>query len=328
MSLLLLRQYVYSQCETPDDAKRVLITFVGDCTLGTYKGQTAGADGRLFSNYFEEKGASYFFESVKELFVSDDITFVNLEGPLTTVPQVAVKQFPIKGNPEYVNILKSSGVEVCNLANNHIFDCGQDGFSDCVKNLDKSGLLFCGEGYSCDTIINDIHVGFLGYRIFSVTEQLKRTIKKDISELRGRGCHVICVMMHGGVEGKHDSNAQQSSIAHFIADNGADIVIGHHPHVIQGIERYKGKTICYSLGNFCFGANKNPKDKDTFVFQQEFVLKDSICSYGNSKIVPCRISSSDTTNDYRPTIQSGERGQVIIDKLRSYSQQYAESYFE
>lgn len=320
---LMLTLEVLAQEQTGE--KRILISFAGDCTLGGYKGQ---AGPNLFSDYYKKYGNEYFFKNVKNVFENDDITFINLEGPLTSVPQVAVKQFPIRGEVDYVGAITCSSIEVCNLANNHIFDCGQAGFNDCVKNLKKASLGVCGEGYTFDTIVKNVHVGFLGYRIFTVTESLKNTFKSDVKKLREKGVEIICVMMHGGEEGTHNSNSTQESIGRYFADNGADIVIGHHPHVIQGIESYKGKTIIYSMGNFCFGANKNPRDKNSFIFQQEFIVKDGVVSYGEDKIIPCKISSSDVTNTYQPTIQEGDAAKNIIEKLKSYSTKYPKSYFD
>ena len=305
--------------------KEVTISFVGDCTLGTYKGQSGNT---LFTNYFDNYGKDYFSENVKPIFENDDITFINLEGPLTKYDQTAVKEFPIKGQPNYVDILSCSSIEVCNLANNHIYDCGQVGFEDNVNNLTNANIGYCGEGYVYRTEKNGIKVSCLGYRAFNVTEELKETICNDIVKEKNDGVNVVCVMFHWGNEREYYSNSTQENLAHYTIDCGADIVVGGHPHVMQGIEQYNGRTIVYSLGNFSFGANKNPKDKDTFIFQQSFKLNDdNTVVYSNSSIIPCSISSQDTLNDYKPTPLDETKKQRVLDRLVLYSTIYDQSYF-
>lgn len=98
-------------------------------------------------------------------------------------------------------------------------------------------------------------------------------------------------------------------------------MIGHHPHVLQGIEKYKDKYIAYSLGNFCFGGNSNPSDKDTIIFQQTFTIQNGTVQKDDQiNIIPCSISSSASQNDYCPTVLEGEQKQKILDKLETYSQ--------
>ncbi|MGN1162085.1 MAG: CapA family protein, partial [Candidatus Fimenecus sp.] len=102
---------------------------------------------------------------------------------------------------------------------------------------------------------------------------------------------------------------------------GADLVIGHHPHVLQGVESYKGKMIAYSLGNFCFGGNQNPRDKDTMIFRQTFTVTGSgVASDENYEIIPCSISSTSGRNNYQPTPAEGSEKQRIIDKIQKFSE--------
>ena len=306
-----------------NSSKEITISFVGDCTLGEYKGQSAG---NQFKDYYDKYGANYFLENVKDIFESDDITFINLEGPLTNETQKVKKSFPIKGKPEYVNILKDSSVEVCNLSNNHIYDCGEKGFEETKQILDDNDINYCGEG-NISTIEKDgVKVSFLGYRGFSDTKELRNKIEEDINYVKTEEkTNIVCVMFHFGEERKYESNKTQEDLAHLAIDLGADIVVGNHPHVIQGIEVYKNKTICYSLGNFSFGANKNPKDKDTFIFQQTFKIDDKgNATYGEYDIIPCRISSVTNKNDYKPTPLKDTEKNNVIDRLIKYSQKYTD----
>ena len=115
-------------------------------------------------------------------------------------------------------------------------------------------------------------------------------------------------------------NSTQTKLGRAAVDYGADLVIGHHPHVIGSIEKYNGKYICYSLGNFCFGGNRNPEDKDTFIFRQTFTVSDDgAASDAGIEIVPCRISSTTRRNDYQPTIYGEEDAKRVLKRLNEYS---------
>ncbi len=308
------------------EVRQLTISFAGDCTLGGFKGQGGG---NLWRDYYNLYGNDYFFKNVREIFDQDDITYVNLEGALTPYKQVAEKKYPIKGEPEYVGALQSGSIEVVNLANNHTYDCGQAGYDSCRQILEDHGIAYCGELETCTLERNGIRTGFIGLNCWSMNNALTKKLQNLILELRNNGCNIICVMFHGGIEREYESNAVTESFAHRAIDYGADIVVGAHPHVVQGIEVYQGKIICYSLGNFSFGANKNPSDKDTFIFQQTFFVDNSgTASYGQSKIIPCKVSSTDIKNDYCPTPQTGEEYDRIMQKLARCSLRYPVSYFE
>ncbi len=309
--------------ETPK--KTVTISFAGDCTLGGYEGQGSGGQ---FIDYYNQYGNSFFMANVKDIFENDDITFVNLEGALTSQPLVVDKEFPIKGEPEYVNVLTEGSIEVCNITNNHIMDCGTSGFQETIGLLSANDIEYCGEGYSCQTEVDGVTVSCLGYSVWGDSKWLRDQIQAEIEAEREKGSQIVCIMFHYGTEKENYSNAVQESISHFAIDSGADIVVGSHPHVIQGIEEYKGKVICYSLGNFSFGANRNPADKDTFIFQQTFLVEeDGTVSYGESNVVPCSISSKQNCNTYQPTPLVGEDAERVIERLRQYSSTYEDTIF-
>ena len=294
----------------------VKISFAGDCTLGSF----LGSDNR-FANYWSE-GPGYYLGNVKSIFESDDITFVNLEGPLTKHRQTAIKEFPMRGEPEYVEILTAASVEVCNLANNHIYDCGDEGFADTVNILNENNIKMCGEGHYAIIDVRGIKVGFLGYQGWEDYPELRADIENDIKKLREDGADVVIVEFHWGIERDYTSYDTQDNLAHFSIDSGADVVVGAHPHVVQGIEVYKDKIIAYSLGNFCFGANNDPTDKDTFILQLEL---DKNGNNLNPKIIPCRISSTKSYNDFCPTPVTGSEAERIINKLAKSSRIYPQT---
>ena len=267
----------------------VNISIAGDCTLGEYKGQGAGNQFKDYKQY----GYGYYFENVKSVFEKDNLTFVNLEGPLTDYPQTAVKTYPIRGDKDNMNILKNSSIEVVNLSNNHIYDCGQDGFNDCINTLKENNIAFCGEGYQSTKTVNGVNITFFGYQGWSTDIG-----KKVVSDLANCTSDIKIVEFHWGIERKYVHNSTQEYLAHLAVDNGASLVIGAHPHVLQDMEIYNNVPIFYSLGNFCFGANKNPADKDTVIVSVN-LNKTGIKS---CKIIPCRLSSTTKRNDYKPTI--------------------------
>lgn len=311
---------------TQEEVKEITISFAGDCTLGGYQGQGAGGQ---FVDYYNEYGAGFFMESVKPIFESDDLTIVNLEGALTSQPLVVDKEFPIKGEPEYVEVLTEGSIEVCNVTNNHIMDCGTSGFQETVNLLSENDIGFFGEGYCYETEVDGVTIACLGYSVWGDSQWLRDTIQTDIQRERENGADIICIMFHYGTEKENYSNSTQETISRFAIDSGADIVVGSHPHVIQGIEEYNGKVICYSLGNFSFGANRNPSDKDTFIFQQTFEIdEEGDVAYGESTILPCSVSSRPDCNTYQPTPLEGEEGERVLARLKAYSSVYEESIFE
>ena len=295
----------------------VTISFAGDCTLGSFKGSD-----NLFESYWQF-GAEYYLGNVKQIFSADDITFVNLEGPLTTNPQELLdKQFPMRGEPKYVEILKAGSVEICNLSNNHIYDCGQIGFQDTVDLLTANNIKFCGEDFFQVIDVRGMKIGFLGYQGWYDEPKLREKISADIKKLRDeQKAEVVIVEFHWGIEKNYVTIPDQETLAHFTIDSGADIVVGAHPHVVEGIELYNGKIIAYSLGNFCFGANNNPSDKDTFILQTTIDRQDGKISV-TPKIIPCRISSTTSYNDFCPTPVDGYEAERILNKLAKSSSIY------
>ena len=115
-------------------------------------------------------------------------------------------------------------------------------------------------------------------------------------------------------------NEAQKKMGHYLIDNGADLVVGTHPHVIQGIEKYNDKYIIYSLANFVFGGNQNPPDKDTFMFRQTFnFYKGELKLDDNIEIVPTSVSGKKNVNNYQPVILDGEEKVRVFNKIMKYS---------
>ena len=144
-------------------------------------------------------------------------------------------------------------------------------------------------------------------------------MEKGINALKEEA-DLILACCHWGEELHRYPEEYQMELGRKCIDWGADLVVGCHPHVLQGIDCYNGKYIIYSLGNFCFGGNKNPKDKNTMIVQAEAVLDgNGIVGGMQLNVIPCTISSVSNRNDYCPTIAEGEKREEIIRKMNEYS---------
>ncbi|NEY72704.1 CapA family protein [Bacillus mesophilus] len=317
-------QYPVSEKATPPKPVEttIKISVAGDFTIGS--DESFGYH-QTFVQEADQNGLEFFVQNIKDLFSQDDFTSVNLETTLTNSTQKADKKFRFKGTPEYTEILKLGSIEAVNLANNHTFDYLQRGYSDTVDNLTKYDVGYFGNESSYLTNIKGIDVGALGYNGWNDTKELRSQIETDIKNLRNQGAKIIIVHFHWGEERSYVPNSVQKSIGRFTIDQGADLVVGHHPHVVQGIEEYNGKFIVYSLGNFMFGGNRNPSDKDTFVFQQVFHLTDGeLVDKKEIKVIPFRISSTTARNNYQPTPLDGDEAKRVLSKIYKLSAQISE----
>jgi poly-gamma-glutamate synthesis protein (capsule biosynthesis protein) len=313
--------------EAAPAVQTVTVTAVGDCTLGA--AQTHGYAGS-FHEYYDKYGENYFFDGVRDLFEQDDFTLVNLECVLSDSNDRVEKTWNLKGKPEYVGIMTGSSVEGCSLGNNHTFDYGQSGLDETREVLGEAGIIFgFNEHVATYTTDSGIVIGIVSANQLAADETHANYIRDGIEELRGEGADLVIASCHWGIEGDHYPNDYQQKLAHQVVDWGADLVVGTHPHVLQGVEEYKGKIILYSLGNFCFGGNRNPEDKNTAVYQQTFTFVDGVLQNDiSADIIPCTISSADSRNDFQPTVATGDQKQSIIDRMNEYAEPYSDVCFD
>ena len=302
--------------------KAILISFAGDFTLGT--DTKFGYDGSLPAAFINSgRKYSYFMQNVSSIFSQDDYTVVNLETTFTDSNVKAPKDgdvfYNFKGPKDYVNILTGASIDGVTIANNHIYDYGKQGMQDTVNVLKENNIDICGEGYKILKDIKGIKFGFLGYTGWEYSNGLKNQIVNDINELKKQGAKVVIPYFHWGIERSYEPYDVQQSLGRFAIDNGADVVIGSHPHVIQSMENYKGKLIVYSMGNFCFGGNSNPTDKRTFILQCKANMEDDKLINFEYKVLPAMISSRNDKNDYIPTLAKGENKSNILEKLNELS---------
>ena len=290
------------------------VSVVGDCTLGT--DENFDYDTSL-NAYYENYGADYFFSNMKSIFSADDLTIANFEGTLTDSEDREDKEYAFKAPAEYAGILTSGSVEAVNTANNHSHDYGNQGYEDTISALDSAGILNFGYDKTLVTEVKGIKVGLVG--IYELKDHLERKeqLKQNIAKVKAEGAQITIVIFHWGNEKEEVPDSNQTTLAHLAIDEGADLVCGHHPHVLQGIEEYKGKNIVYSLGNFCFGGNQYPSDMDTMIFQQTFTVDQNGVKADNvTNIIPCSVSSDSDYNNYQPTPAEGDEAARILNKIQ------------
>ena len=295
------------------------LSVVGDCTLGT--DETFDYDTSL-NAYYENYGADYFLQNVKDIFSTDDLTIANFEGTLTDSDEREDKTFAFKAPASYASILTGGSVEAVNTANNHSHDYGDQSFDDTLAALDDAGIVHFGYDETAVMDVKGIKVGLVG--IYELYDHLEREqqLKDNIAKVKADGAQLIVVIFHWGNETETVPDSNQTTLGRIAIDEGADLVCGHHPHVLQGIETYKGRNIVYSLGNFCFGGNSSPSDMDTMIYQQTFTIDANGVKKDNvTNIIPCSISSAayDGYNNYQPTPAEGDETTRILGKINERS---------
>lgn len=295
------------------------LSVVGDCTLGT--DETFDYDTSL-NAYYENYGADYFLQNVKDIFSTDDLSIANFEGTLTDSDEREDKTFAFKAPASYASILTGGSVEAVNTANNHSHDYGDQSFDDTLAALDDAGIVHFGYDETAVMDVKGIKVGLVG--IYELYDHLEREqqLKDNIAKVKADGAQLIVAIFHWGNETETVPDSNQTTLGRIAIDEGADLVCGHHPHVLQGIETYKGRNIVYSLGNFCFGGNSSPSDMDTMIYQQTFTIDaDGVKKDNVTNIIPCSISSAayDGYNNYQPTPAEGDEATRILGKINERS---------
>ncbi|MBE5798379.1 MAG: CapA family protein [Clostridiales bacterium] len=301
-----------------DGSVIVTISATGDVTIG---GDRRKSGKNIFDKQLElePSGLDFPFENTRAIFEADDMTLVNFEGTLTTTKSKTQNSFSFAAPPEYVQVLTSGSVEAVSLENNHIMDHGEQGYEDTCQALHGAGILYSGHlGSSIFTTETGVDIGMLSYQTFNGNyANIYESIEGDIQALRDAGCELVIVSYHWGEEKDYVPNERQVPLGRATIDAGADLVIGHHSHRINPIEEYKGRYICYSLGNFSFAGNTRPDDMDTYIFQQRWRVypQTGIVENEGFRIVPCSISSQEKVNDFKPTPATDEHSAAIVDRL-------------
>ncbi len=287
------------------------ITLIGDCTLssGPYNDNYAGGYKKVVGDDY-----AYPFAKTVHLLENDEFTVANLECALTEHNVPAQKNFVFRADPAYVNIMVEGSVEFVTLGNNHVLDYGEQGYADTKAALDEAGIAYAGrdEWTLCETA-HGLKIG-----VYAVSFGNEQQIRDGVKAVRDAGADVVIAALHWGDEGSYHVNGLQIGQAHAAVDAGADIVYGTHPHTLQPIEEYKGKYIYYSMGNWSFGGNTNPRDKDTVLVRQTVMRDvDGTISLTEREILPCSSSGEANYNNYQPVplTEDDPRWARVLSKL-------------
>ena len=305
----------------------ITITATGDCALGALQYHAYSAS---FHEYYDAYGETYFFKNFKEVFEKDDMTLINLECVFTNAADRVEKEFSIKGKPSYNGILSSSSIEVVTLGNNHSSDYGPESLEDTKKSVEEVGVSYAiNDSISYYTTTEGFVIAVVSASVTGSGNARDQYLLNGVTEARNQGADIVIACPHWGIERENYPNNYQRNLGHALIDQGADLVIGNHPHTLQGAEEYKGKMIMYSLGNFSFGANRNPADKDTVVYQQTFTFIDGVLQSDiTAKVIPARVSGYDGYNNYQPKIAEGDQAKNILNRLNEYSAAYGDVSFD
>lgn len=273
--------------------KTFVISMVGDCTLASSQYNND------YDSYINKHGLSWPFSGTVEYLENDEFTLANLECTFSDQSLSSSTLFQFQAPASYVDILKNGSVEYVTLGNNHTYDFGEKGLTDTKAALDSAGVGWTGPGES--KVYTTEHGLKIGVYCPGWTGLSESNIVSGIETLRQAGADVIIMSVHWGTEGSYTVTTSQEQFAHIAIDAGADIVFGTHPHVLQRTETYHNGYIFYSLGNWSFGGNTAPRDRDTAIAQVTVMQNaDGPVELQGFSLIPCCLSSTSGVNDYRP----------------------------
>lgn len=302
------------------ESRQINMAFVGDVIFAS-----------TVETILKKHGYDYPYRNLREELLSPDITVANLETPVTVRGEEQEKQYVYRSHPDALSAFREAGFDVVNLANNHIMDYGVEGLLDTLEHLDQEGILRTGAGKNIEEAYkpaivekNGMKVAFLGFshKVPEVswkaginspgTTQLYDAKQEDAMKAIGQAreqADLVVVIAHWGIEREDKPQDIHRNMAKAFIDAGADLIIGGHPHVLQGFEMYKGKWIAYSLGNFLFTTN-------TFPASWETVVLNAACSRSGE----CDISLVPVENKYaNPVPMEEEAAKALFQRLTSIS---------
>lgn len=282
------------------------------------------------STFLGRKGYDAPFVSIRSILAGSHITIGNLEAPITERgAEFSGKRFRFRTRPEAARALKDAGFSILTLANNHIMDFGPEGLEDTLSYLDSNAIAYCGAGKTllsarAPRIVNvqGAKVAFLSYSLTYPVEFFAGRSScgtapgyaslyvNDIRQARKKADYVV-VSFHWGHELSSKPERYQVAAARGAIDAGADLVLGHHPHVLQGIERYRQGLIFYSLGNLVFGSRSVAPDRSIIA---RISLDGGV---RGAEIIPINVLNREV--EFQPAPLSGKKGMEVIGKVRALS---------
>lgn len=311
--------------------QEVVLAVAGDVMLG-----------RSIGDGIRQHGAVWPFEAVAGTLRGADIAFANLEAPLTARGEAAAKDFVFRGPPEGAQGLAAAGVGIVSLANNHVLDYGYQGLQDTWSALNEAGVLHVGSGESVVQAYGPVFIERKGVRIAflayvstppdsgsgfdpsswqatadrpGVAWLAPETVASDVAAAK-RQADAVVVSMHTGDEYQEAISPSQAAAAHSAIEAGASLVIGHHPHVLQGIESYKGGIIAYSMGNFVFDFDEVDYAQPEMPSALSAILRVRL---GKEGLSGCEVAPVIIGEDGRPRPAEGPEAARVLERLRRLS---------
>ena len=317
LALLMLSLCLLAQAGMHSRARAdttIRLTFAGDVTLGSE--EKVRPKGYSLDSFAAVYGYDYFFAKVKNLFSADDLTIVNLEGVLSdsSEDENTDKTYRFRGPTDFVQILTSGSVEMVNLANHHTKDYGARGLADTKNTLAQAGVAHFG---GTDVSIYEkagVKIAFFGLSYSDMKKKDRQWAAQEIQRLkREEGVSAVIFTFHAGREYSEARTPQQQEYAKEIIQAGADLVIMHHPHVVQGMSIFDNRSALYSLGNFCFGGNKNVRAMEALVVVAELTFSDDGEYLGQQlSLYPAHISGTEPRSNYQPRLVTGKDAKRVM----------------
>jgi len=296
----------------------ITLTFAGDCTLGSEE-YIRARDGS-FDSYIKEYSVEYPLQKVRDIFLQDDWTVVNLESVLSDSAEGENKKqtYRFRGPASFTDILSTGGVETVNLSNNHTDDYGKVGMQSTKDILNTAGIAYCHNEEVYILEKDGIRIAFMGINVTEY-DTLRKTLNERIASLKAdENCQFVVVNFHFGWEYSFVHNKKQKLTSHEVILSGADLVVGTHPHVVQGIEKYKNRLILYSVGNFSFGGNMklNPRSLQAYIAQMKLTFVDGVFKSQQLTIIPVHTTGTQPQNNFQPYLVTGEEAQAVVERIQ------------
>ena len=315
------------------ETRVIKLSCTGDALIGCSESvRKKGAGSYSYDTYIEQYGYAYPFAGLYDMFSQDDITFVNLENVLADdiTKGFSKSRLVFRGPSDYAKILTAGSVEVVNLANNHTENYGTEGMEKTVAALEAEGIGYCGTTFGGNHYyihqIDNIKIGFVGLypRYYAFKGQEKKhqaEAKACFDACKEAGCQVIVAAIHCGGEYQKKHASMQTKYENICKANGANLVIGNHPHVPQGINVADGVTCLYSIGNFTFGGNTGVDEKlsviQGYVAQFDLYFENDVYTGHQLTIWPIHISGTSPENNYQPVLVSGEDAEKVMKLIQN-----------
>lgn len=302
---------------TTSDSFTITLSFVGDCLCATNE-DTSYVN--CFNDVADREDPSYFLEKVNTYFLNDDFTVADCENVFSDSENLKVSDkgqyddpdieaYWFKSAAKNAKILSVGGIDCVSISNNHIMDYGEQGYEDTKAALDAAGVQWGEDG-------KIVYYEKNGYKIAVICVSMYSSYYVDgiieAINTAGKESDYQVVYFHGGTEAIHEPEDWKIQACHDLADAGADLIMGDHPHVLQPMEEYNGVTIIYSLGNFIFGGNRQPENR-TIIYRHTLTITKDKLDLQTGEIIPCYVYTGNINNWQPAVIEDKETKNKVID---------------